>query len=181
MYAASASRLNYLITNILHGIHCKLLAIIRLGYFLFLSFIYRIFHAFADDFKSFVPHLFPKNRARDKLLSLNANYSESISNWTASQIFTVITDFSFSYSKILIELYDITYNYSNYNWWYYIPQKVVSISLFLPFLYNNIPVNNSFFMTSPHIPEIRIIRLGTLFFWQKSHSNQNWQFRSPSQ
>ncbi len=74
------SRLNYLIANILHEIHCKLLAIIRLGYFLFLSFIYRIFHAFADDFKSFVPHLFPKNIARDKFLSLNANYSESISN-----------------------------------------------------------------------------------------------------
>lgn len=36
-------------------IHHKLLAIIRLGYFLFLSFVYRIFRAFADVFYSFVP------------------------------------------------------------------------------------------------------------------------------
>lgn len=36
-------------------IHYKLLAIIRLGHFLFLSFVYRIFRAFADVFLSFVP------------------------------------------------------------------------------------------------------------------------------
>lgn len=41
-------------------IHYKLLAIIRLGHFLFLSFVYRIFRAFADVFLSFVPPFVPE-------------------------------------------------------------------------------------------------------------------------
>lgn len=65
---ASESRLNYLITNILHGIHCKLLAIIRLGYFLFLSFIYRIFHALADDFQEFCPPFVPEKSCEGQII-----------------------------------------------------------------------------------------------------------------
>ena len=65
---ASGNRLNYLITNILHGIHCKLLAIIRLGYFLFLSFVYCIFRAFADVFLSFAPRLFLESQAEGQIL-----------------------------------------------------------------------------------------------------------------
>ena len=68
--SASGSRFNRLIINILHKTYCKLLAIIRLGYFLFLSFVYRIFRAFADVFLSFVPRLFLEGQARDKFLSL---------------------------------------------------------------------------------------------------------------
>jgi hypothetical protein len=48
----------------------KLLVIIRLGYFLFLSFVYRIFRTFADVFQSFVPRLFLEGQERDKFLSL---------------------------------------------------------------------------------------------------------------
>lgn len=43
--------------------HHKLLTIIRLGYLLFLSFVYRIFRAFADVFYSFVPRLFLEGQA----------------------------------------------------------------------------------------------------------------------
>ena len=49
--------------------HYKLLAIIMLVHFLFLSFVYRIFRVFADVFLSFVPRLSPKSQARDKILS----------------------------------------------------------------------------------------------------------------
>lgn len=68
---ASVSRCNYLIINVLYKIHYKLLAIIRLGHFLFLSFVYRIFRAFADVFYSFVPRLFLEGQAGDKFVSLN--------------------------------------------------------------------------------------------------------------
>ena len=71
MYAASASRFNYLIINVLYRNKLKLLAIIRLGYFLFLSFVYRIFRAFAYLFQSIVPRLSPKGHARDKFLCLD--------------------------------------------------------------------------------------------------------------
>ena len=46
------------------------LTLIRLGHFLFLSFVYRIFRAFADVFLSFVPRLSLEGQAGDKFLSL---------------------------------------------------------------------------------------------------------------
>lgn len=53
-------------------IHRKSLAIIKLEYFLLLSFIRRVFCAFTDIFKCFFPRLSPKGHAMVKFLSLHA-------------------------------------------------------------------------------------------------------------